>query len=257
MCVCCHRMLCDSQVVELDDDWQETLENQYPGSVSRFIGPIPPRNVYFPCSKGSKPEKLVSNHFCHNCKKYVERNLMPPMCNQNNLQFFDTSKFPELKLSELEQQLVSLNLLFQKIVLLPKSQMNALKDKTVSVPIETSDVLETLTRLPRTPSDAGLSVVQLKRRLNYPGVHNQQLINICNVVKALQTFVKLGNPHYADILEDEQFKERCRETDPDGFRILFPDEKMDSSSSKIDLERNKNIDETKGRLNNQNTDTTH
>ena len=84
---------------------------------------------------------------------------MPPMCNQNNLQFVNLEGHPELRLKDLEQQLIALNLIFQKIVLLPKSRMNALRDKTVSVPVNPSDVTQTLTKLPRTPADAGLAVV--------------------------------------------------------------------------------------------------
>merc|ERR1712096_475943 len=124
------------------------------------------------------------------------------MSNQNNLQFVNIDDHPELKLSELEQQLVALNILFQKIVLLPKSRMNAMKDKTVSVPIAPSDVIDTLTKLPRTPADARLAVVQLKRRLNYPGVHSQQLIDIRKVIMALRTFITMNNPHYQNMFED-------------------------------------------------------
>ena len=91
----------------------------------------------------------MEGHFvCHTCKKYLELNKMAPMSNQNNLQLVDVSNHPELKLSELEQQLIALNLIFQKIVLLPKSRWNAMKDKTVSVPISPSDITETLTKLP-------------------------------------------------------------------------------------------------------------
>ena len=52
------------------------------------------------------------------------------MSNQNKLEFVNIEAHPELKLSELEQQLVARNLIFQKIVLLPKTRMNAMKDKT-------------------------------------------------------------------------------------------------------------------------------
>ena len=162
---------------------------------------------------------------------------MPPMCNRNNLEFVDIKPFPALELSELEQQLIALNIIFHKIVLLPKSRMNALKDKTVSVPINPSDVVETLTMLPRTPSDASLSVVQLKRRLNFPGVHNQQLINIQKVVQALRIFfISMGNPHYQNILEDEEFKQRCMQTDPVGYKILYPKEETDITSQHMDTQ---------------------
>ena len=180
-CVCCHRKLYENQVIELDESWQDDMERQYPGSVAKLIGPIPTRKVYIPCHKSQEPQQLRSDYVCPTCKGYLERNAMPPMCNQNNLQLVNIDNRPELKLSELEQQLIALNILFQKIVLLPKSRMNAMKDKTVSIPINPSDVVNTLSKLPRTPSDAGLAVVQLKRRLNFPSVHNQQLINFDKV----------------------------------------------------------------------------
>ena len=194
-CVCCHRRLHENQVIELEEEWQESLEQQYPGSIVKLIGPIPSRKIYLPCLKDQEPQLLEGDYICHTCKKYLERNKMAPMCNQNNLQFVNTQPYPALLLSDLEQQLIALNILFQKIVLLPKSRMNALKDKTVSVPINPSDVIETLTKLPRTPADAQLSVVQLKRRLNFPGVHNQQLIDIRKVIQALRIIISMKNPH--------------------------------------------------------------
>ena len=214
-------------MIELDDDWDESMEQQYPGSIAKFIGPIPCRQVYVPCNRDSEPQLLNGDYVCHTCKRYLERNAMPPMSNQNSLQFVNIDNHPELKLSELEQQLIALNILFQKIVLLPKSRMSAMKDKTVSVPINPSDVMETLTKLPRTPADARLAVVQLKRRLNFPGVHNQQLIDLRKVFQALHTFIAMKNPHYQNILEDDDFKQRCFRTDPEGYKILFPEEEID------------------------------
>ena len=220
-CICCHRLLYDNSVVELDDDWKEDQEQQFPGSISKFIGPIKKPQVYLPCSRLETPQLLSNDHVCFTCKKYLEKDAMAPMSNMNNLQLVDIQNHPELKLSELEQQLIALNLIFQKIVLLPKSRMNAMKDKTVSVPIATDDIKNTLTKLPRTPTDAKLSVVQLKRRLNFPGIHNQQLINMRNVVQALRTFIDMDNPHYNGILEDTQFKQTCLENDPEGYAVSY------------------------------------
>ena len=250
-CVCCHRKLHENQVVELDEDWKESLENQYPGAVSKFIGPIPDRKVFVPCQRGEEPTELISNFTCFTCKKYLERNKMAPMCHQNNLNFVNIDDHPELKLSELEQQLIALNLIFQKIVLLPKSRMNAMKDRTVNVPISPTDVVETLTKLPRTPADARLAVVQLKRRLNYPGVHNQQLIDMRKVLQALKTFITMGNPHYQNIFEDDDFKQRCFDTDPEGYKILFPEDDLDLNSLEINSQKNLNIDLTDLEINSQ------
>ena len=240
-CICCHRKRYENQVVELDDDWQESMEQKYPGSVSKLIGSIPYQEVYLPCPTTEEPQQLTSNYVCHTCKKYLEKNAMAPMSNRNNLQLVDITDHPELRLSELEQQLVALNILFQKIVLLPKSRMSAMKDRTVSVPIAPSDVMQTLTKLPRTPADARLAVVQLKRRLNFPGVHKQQLINLQNVIQALRTFITMKNPHYENILEDDRFKQRCYETDPEGYRILFPDDEIDLTNLEISSQTNEEL----------------
>ena len=151
----------ENQVIELDDDWRESLEAQYPNALKKYIGDIPKTNFYLPCLRKDEPQLLNGNYMCFTCRRYLERNSMPPMCNQNNLQLVNRENHPELYLSELEQQLVARNILFQKLILLPKSRMNAMKDKIVSVPINPSDVLKTLTKLPRTPTDARLSVVQL------------------------------------------------------------------------------------------------
>ena len=176
---------------------------------------------------------------------------MAPMCNQNNLWFVNIEKHPELQLSELEQQLIAMNLIFQKIVFLPKHQWNAIKDPTVNVPIAPRDVVETLTKLPRTLANARQAVAQLERRLNYPGVHNQQLIDMQKVLKALQTFISMKNPHYQDILEDDRFKQRCFNTDPEGYRILFPEEEIDLSVLEINSQKEVEIDLNDLELNSQ------
>ena len=121
-CVCCHRKLYDNQEVELDKDWKESYETQYLGSYEKFIGPIPLRRIFLPCPAGEQNSEITSDYTCFTCKNYLEKNRMAPMSNQNNLQLANIEKHPELKLSELEQQLIALNLIFQKIVLLPNSE---------------------------------------------------------------------------------------------------------------------------------------
>ena len=167
VCLSCHRKLHENQVIELDENWREDYELKFPNSLAKLIGPPPERMVYLPCPRQEPSRHVSENFICYTCKKYLERNAMAPMSYQNNLQLVNINKYPELKLSDLEQQLIALNILFQKIVLLPKSRWNAMKDKTVSVPVETTDVMDTLIKLPRTPADAHLAVVQLKRRLNF------------------------------------------------------------------------------------------
>ena len=59
---------------------------------------------------------------------------MPPMCHRNNLQLFDIQGYEELKLTELENAMIALNILFQKVFKLPKSRWPAMKDKTINIP---------------------------------------------------------------------------------------------------------------------------
>ena len=55
---------------------------------------------------------------------------------------------PELVLTEFGQQLKAKNILFMKIVQLPKSRMSAIKDKVINVPLTDTD-LQTTTNQPR------------------------------------------------------------------------------------------------------------
>ena len=104
---------------------------------------------------------------------------MPPMCRKNGLELYETEK--ELKnqgllLTELEGSLIARRIVFMKIFLLPKSRWTAFKDKAVNIPIPESSVLNTVESLPRTPNDAGLVSVSLKRKIEYKNSHKVQLI---------------------------------------------------------------------------------
>ena len=51
---------------------------------------------------------------------------------------------PDTKLSEIENNLIAQNIIFQKIFLLPKSRMSAVKDRLVNVPVAPADVINTV-----------------------------------------------------------------------------------------------------------------
>ena len=128
------------------------------------------------------------------------------MSNQNSLQIFDLSNHDELKLTDLENCLIALNLLFSKVIPLPKSRWPAMKDQTVNIPIFESDVLNTIESLPRTPSDAGIVAVNLKRKLEYKNVHKCQYVSVEKVLKAVQTMKNIGNPYYQFIPNCKDFE---------------------------------------------------
>ena len=122
-----------------------------------------------------------------------------------------------------------------KMFLLPTSRWSAIKDKIVNIPIPSDDVLQTVTSLPRTPTEAGIIPVKLKRKLAYKNVHNIEYISPSNIVNALKELKKHGHKYYMDI-EDVDIVKKCRETDPTGLNLLGNLEDDD-----VDID---NIDET-------------
>ena len=115
--------------------------------------------------------------------------------------------------------MVAKNLLFEKVFNLPVSRWTALRDKVINIP--NINVMETLEKLPRLPSKAGLLLVKLKRRLGYSSVHRQGLIDVFKLYQALRTFKALGNPFYEVVDENLDLLSDVRENDPEIYDILF------------------------------------
>ena len=101
-----------------------------------------------------------------------------------------------LQLSELESNLISKRLLFQKIYQLPKSRMAGCKDKLINIPIQNTDVINSVQRLPRTPSEAGLVEIKLKRKLEYNNYHKKEYVDPRKVFAALNFLKEKNHPGY-------------------------------------------------------------
>ena len=101
-----------------------------------------------------------------------------------------------LQLTELEGALIAKNIIFQKIYHLPKSRWTALTDRVVNVPINEQSIINTLEKMPRTPRDAGLIGVALKRKKEYKNSHKHQLINPDKLFRMLDKLKRSKNPHY-------------------------------------------------------------
>ena len=99
-------------------------------------------------------------------------------------------KKQNLELTELEGALISKNIIFQKIFQLPKSRWTSLKDRVINVPINEDSILNTLEQLPRTPQDAGLIGVALKRKKEYKNTHKHQLVNPDKLFRMLEKLKK-------------------------------------------------------------------
>ncbi len=79
----------------------------------------------------------------------------------------DIKKYPELQnLTEIETNLISLNLLFAKFFILPISRMRGFKDRLVNIPLDPTDVTATINKLPRLPNEANIIPVVFKRKIH-------------------------------------------------------------------------------------------
>ena len=150
---------------------------------------------------------VTSSYICHACKNHLKSGKLPPMSAMNGLKIHKQD--PDLELTELEGNLISKNIVFMKIFQLPKSRWKALKDK-INVPVNDSDILNTITSLPRTPTEAGLIEVDLKRKVEYQNSHLRQLINPEKCYKMLELLKKAGNVHYQFYDDFNVYSARCK-----------------------------------------------
>ena len=121
------------------------------------------------------------------------------MCFKNNLDFYETEADLKKKgewLTNLEGAMIARKIIFMKIFLLPTSRWTGLKDKAVNIPVPESAVLNTIDLLPRTPLDAGLISVTLKRKKEYNNSHHSQLIDPKKIFAVLEKLKKHRNPYY-------------------------------------------------------------
>ena len=75
--------------------------------------------------------------------------------------------------------------------------------------------------MPRTPRDAGLVGVALKRKKEYKNSHKNQLIDPNKLFKMLEKLKKNGNKYYQFYDDYNQYQARCKESDPDGYNVVF------------------------------------
>ena len=79
-----------------------------------------------------------------------------------------------MRLTELEANLIAKNIIFQKIHKKAKSRWSGTHDRLINVPITNDAIISTVETLPRTPTEAGIVSVKLKRKVEYKGHHLEQ-----------------------------------------------------------------------------------
>ena len=235
ICTCCHIRCFQSNVLQFTDSVKENISSKYPNILKMCLNikcPILSNfQTQYPQEKWPDDyrddEKSMRKEFiCKTCLKYLRNNKMPPSCQKNSLEIHETYeelKADDLILTDLEGALIARSILFMKIFQLPTSRWTGMIDKAVNVPIPESSVLNTLEKLPRTPIDAGLISVNLKRKEEYKNTHIYQLINPQRIFKMLDKLKEKKNPHYKFYEDYSTFKERCMKNDPKGSKLLYND----------------------------------
>ena len=231
-CICCHRTLYKNSVIEIDniEKFQENLNEAFNELFE-----------YAVCSQtiGGKLdiEKIPTTrgkfYLCTTCKNKLLTGKRPAQSHQNNLEIFDAKDHPELSLTELESSLISKALVFMKIFKKPKSRMAAIKDRCVCVPIDDQTINDTLKQLPRTPSEACIVPIKLKRKKEYKNVHLNEYVDVEKMHRALEILKECGHPEYQfyEPSDFNNYAERCKIDDPQGYKSLFEADSDDEIES--------------------------
>ena len=231
-CICCNKKRFRHNVKLYTDKIKASLEDKGMPEKIWLANPnvftkikLQGAGTKVPQSFKMSPEYDQDRYICKTClDSYLVKKKIPPYCVMNNLRLHDTDaelKEQDLVLTELEGALCAKTILFEKILLLRKSLWTGLKDQIVNVPIPDDSLNELITQLPRVPSQAGMVVAVLKRRLNVDSVHKKELIKPDRMCRLLVKLINAGNPHYTRVDTPEAYQKRCAATDETGYQLIY------------------------------------
>ena len=199
VCSSCHQRMFENGVSAVTTKFKEEVEKKKSGHFDECIAEELILEIH---------GKQSGSYLCHTCKNTIKKGKIPSMSSKNGLNLREI-KDPDTKLTEVENNLIAQNIIFQKIFLLPKSRMSAVKDRLVNVPVGASDVLNTIKSIPRTPREAGLIQVKLKRKLKYQNYHKQEYIDPKKIFKTLELLKTSGHPYYQFYDDFKVYRKRC------------------------------------------------
>ena len=126
--------------------------------------------------------------FCHNCCTNLKKKKCPKLSIANGMSL-DVIPEQLLEPSDLEQQLFAMMLVFTKIVQLPNrtgSRMKGFEGKMINVPLEQSDISNSIKSLPRCMDDAAIVPLQLKKKQEYKSAYAEAFIRPAICIKAVK-----------------------------------------------------------------------
>ena len=166
--------------------------------------------------------------FCCNCSSTLKSKRCPTLSVANGMEL---DEIPEelKKATDLEQQLFARMLVFTKIVQMPKRFMPGMTGKMINVPLEQSDISNTMKVLPRCTDEAAIVVLQLKKKQELRTAYAESFIRPAVCLKAVKKLKEIENPHYTNVEIDENFMEKGKR-----------DKDKDTSTESNDEENNEN-----------------
>lgn len=192
VCICCHKGLFENQVLEFNDKRKSQIS---PYIFKASCKPVDKSSPF------NDPMGLDRKFVCKDCFKKMKKKIMPASSVMNGLHVERLP--PELAdLTDMENQLICLNIPFMKIRKVPKSQIEKMIDRTVLVPLEPSDVMDTLkkTLLPRTMDESAVVSIDFKRMKNMKNTHKSGGIRPVKLVKILAYIKDCKNQFYQDVI---------------------------------------------------------
>ena len=166
ICISCQCKTFKSNVQEFTDKIMREVAVKIP--LEDCIADLQVKTKIIIMGDKSSSEEEGKRYICITCLKKLKVSKLPSTSVMNNLQLHDTDeklRQDDLILTELEGSLIARNLIFQKIFLLP-----------------------------RTPNEAGLIGLELKRKIELKNNHKKQLVNPTKIFKWLKRLKESGNP---------------------------------------------------------------
>ena len=112
-----------------------------------------------------KVTKKDTTYICNTCHSYLKKSHIPAQAVCNKLQIFETPA--EIKnLNRLKHILIVRRILFEKVTIMPKGQLQKLKGAICNTAIDTSAITNVL---PHSPDSDSLIMVKPKHKLSFRG----------------------------------------------------------------------------------------
>ena len=255
VCVSCHMKCFKHSVTQLTEKLEEQIDSKFDNPDEWISDRNVFTNIHIEWNNQSVPAEYKNSddyggvgqrYICKYCQNYLKKGKLPPCSVMNGLQLHETDqqlKEQNLMLTDLEAAMVSKLIAFQMIRLLPKSRWASLTNTSVLVPIDPDKINQTLGKMPRTPTEAGLVPIKLKRKMCYENDHCAQYVNPDKLFRFMKKMKENGNPFYKDVGEvadvdaaKEEFKDKIKREDPRGFKVVYGEGDSDDDSSDEEAE---------------------